>query len=165
MKLPNGLDLKPVDMINALSRDARKNYYIGLFRKILEANPEGVNVTELERELNQRGVGYSYNRKTMLNYLSQLVGTREAYYETIGNTLIFKPNGKLFHAEKTTFFVDGENNYVIFHVENPNLNEKQLIIQERQLTSTGHKVVGGIMIPEVRLMEFIGSLEKVLNKE
>ena len=158
------VELKPISRINALSRDAKKNYYLDTLRKLLQANPSGLNVTEVSRELNSRGRGFSYNRKTLLNYFSQLVGTREAYYETVGNTLIFKPNGRLLHGDKNCFFTYDNTTFLLFRIDNPNLGGRLMLIQERQATPTGNKISGGIMMPEGEKFRFLSALDNALSK-
>lgn len=165
MIIPQSIDLKPVVKINALSRESKKNYYLDLLHGLLKANPNGLNVTEVERELNSRGPNFSYNRKTLLNYFAQLVGTREAYYETIGNTLVFKPNGRLLHGEKTSFFRYENRMFHLLRIDNPNLNQKFVLIQEREETPTGNKIVGGIMMPESKVFEFLSALDHALMKK
>lgn len=164
MIIPTTVELKPISRINALSREAKKNYYLCTLRNLLQANPAGLNVTDVSRELNSHGKGLSYNRKTLLNYFSQLVGTREAYYETVGNTLVFKPNGRLFHGDKNCFFKYDDTTFFLFRVDNPNLGGKFMLIQERQATATGNKISGGIMLPEGEIPRFLSALDGILQK-
>jgi hypothetical protein len=147
-----------------MSREAKKNYYFDLLRKLLQANPAGLNVTDVSRTLNSAAKNLNFNRKTLLSYFSQLVGTREAYHETVGNTLIFKPNGKLLHGDKERFYKFDDTSYYLFKIDNPNLNEKFFLLQERQFTPTGEKIVGGVMVPEKTLLIFMAELETAISR-
>lgn len=167
MNLPKNLDLKTPKRINALSRDTKRSYFLELVRAILKANPDGVTASQISRELNAAGKQYAYNSETLNLYLSQLVAMREAYTVTIGNAVMFKYNGTHLHGAHNLVLEKENRSYHIIEIENPNLlGQKFFLIQERERTSyNAEKIVGGIMVPQREMKEFILALDGILSKE
>jgi hypothetical protein len=166
MIIPTDLDLKTPKKINALSRETKKNYYLGLLRSILKSNREGITASQISRDLNALGQHYAYNSETLNFYLTQLVGMREAYTVPVGNAIIFKYNGTHLHGDHNLVLEKENRAYHIIQIENPNLlGEKFYLIQEREKTSyNSEKVVGGIMIPQAEMKEFLLALGALLQR-
>ena len=164
MTISNNLDLKTPKKINALSRETKKNYYLGLLRSILKTNREGLTASQISRELNALGAQYAYNSETLNFYLNQLVGMREAYTVQVGNAIVFKYNGTHLHGDHKVVLEKENRAYHIIEIDNPNLlGEKFFLIQEREKTAyNSEKIVGGIMIPRNDMKEFLMALDAII---
>lgn len=165
MNIPLDIDLKPPKEINLLNRDNKKQYYLDLLRTLLKANSEGLTAGQVSRELNGINKKFRYKDATLMVYLNQLVAMRETYTVPFGNSTVYKYNGRLLHTVKDRFFELGNHLYYIYEVDNPNLNERFVLIQERERNSYGiEKAVGGIMIPKSAVGAFIDSIKVNLFK-
>lgn len=161
MNIPSDVDVWTYNKINSLSREAKKNYYVQLLRKILKANPDGLTAPQISKELNALNSKYSFNPDTLNIYLNQLVSMREAYTSVIGNATVYKYNGRLLHADKKTFFEKEGRTYHLIEIENPNLlGEHFFLIQEREKTPHNiDRVVGGVLIPKKYFYDFVAAME------
>ena len=166
MNVPQNLDLKTPKKINALSRETKKKYYLELLRAILKSNREGLTASQVSRELNAMGSQYAYNSETLNLYMSQLVAMREAYTVPIGNAIVFRYNGTHLHGEHDLVLEKDNRAYHIIQIDNPNLlGEKFFLIQERERNAFNtEKVVGGIMIPQKEMKEFLMALDAISSK-
>jgi hypothetical protein len=163
MNIPNEIELRSPKEINSYNRDNKKQYYLDLIRKLLKANPEGLTAAQIGKGLNEINKKYRYNSETLTVYLNQLVAMRETYTVPFGNATVYRYNGRLLHSIKDRFFQVENHLYYLYEIDNPNLNERFVLIQERERNSYGiEKATGGIMIPKRSVEEFLGSVRSSL---
>jgi hypothetical protein len=164
MILASEIELKSPKEINALSRDSKKQYYLELLRKLLKENPDGLTATHISTELNKTSKKYRYNSETVATYLEQLVAMREAYVVPFGNSMVYKYNGRLLHTTKDCFFELGNRRYYLYEIDNPNLKERFLLIQEREINAFRmEKAIGGVMIARSKIEDFLGAIRLSLS--
>jgi len=148
VKVPD--DVKKWEERRKMSPYERERYTRDVIRRVLEMNPDGVTVSELEKVL-------PFGRKAIEKHLLALTTSNEAYAEVRGTTVIYYSNtaGIVKNTRKVVEL--GEHKYELSVVRNKR-GEFVLVRQiERDDTA------GGIVIPKSEFERFVEFLKLVME--
>lgn len=151
LNLPS--DLFTEEQFGSLTPIEKEKYVTGVLKKILEANPNGVTISQIAKELSY------FSRASVWRHLELLMATREGYRLDFGKVAIYYPNGKQIHHAFQNDVKLGDSIYGFFFVTN-NFGDF-LYIQEKKEDKLGMKeVCGGLVIPASDIPEFIETINK-----
>ncbi len=141
----------PTKEVIAMRPQDRERYIEGIILKILELNPRGVTISEIERKT-------SFYRDTVAKHLERLAATREAYRVARGNLAVYYKNGQVVHATDVKDTTSPNRNYTFYKLENE--DGKFIYVQEKELDEfRAIRVKGGIMIDARYALQLIKELQ------
>lgn len=145
LKLPS--DMFDEEKFKAMPAKDKKDYLRVILKKILELNPNGITVSQINNAISY------YNKPVIWNHLENMVSTREAYSLEFGKTIVYYPNGKMVHPLFKEDIQISDKLYSIFLVRND--FGDFLYLQEKKLDKLGLSTAcGGIILPFNNCEEF-----------
>lgn len=142
------LTLRPTD---------RNNYAEKIIKDLLNVNPKGVTISEIEAVTD-------LTRNTIAKHLTRLVAIREAYSQKRGILSIYYINGQTLSSQNILDNITRSTSYAFHRIIND--EGKYFYIQEINEDYYGtKKVSGGIMIKSQDLLSFSSELQKFALEE
>jgi hypothetical protein len=145
IKIPEVL---PRAQILRLPPEERESYLREIIKKTIEANPNGISVSQLAKDL-------PFDSRSIEKHLAIMLHTNEIYSVKIGNTNLYFPNTRALHPIAEAKFSINNREYKLYTLKN-RLGEFVLIQEVRGLKQVG----GGILIPLNGFRQFINKLSR-----
>jgi predicted transcriptional regulator len=159
LRIPDNVKLLEPKQVFTMSPADRDRYYEKVILDILQANPAGVTVGELEENI-------KFLAKTIRGHLKRLVARGEVTTLTRGNLVIYQPNGQVMGSpavieSKTKL----GTSYVVSRIKD-GFGNLSYYIQEKELDEYRTlRVKGGITISRDDMRDFVTALHTLSLKE